>query len=193
MLLGKGQQPFRVKPSWGVWLRILEASSDLESVRVPGTAAEFQQTILKLSTWSKRFPKGFSLGDRAANDDNLETGYVRKHVLRKFLLALSKRAPKPVSSAMLWKDALGAVPDRGGHTAGIDGATTWGKLEDEYGVHPLMISCWACLLHAVPKKSIDAYFRRPGPKLLKEAIKLEACSGYAPSPAMLAGQMEATA
>ena len=186
VLLGKLQHKFLVKPCADAWKEIFETCSDVEPVRAPEDVEQLRTTIQHLNAWLKGFPQRFSLGGSAADDGKLEAGYIRKHILRKFVLALTKKVPKHVSSALLWKDTLCAVPDRGCHTSDVDGSASWGKIEAEYGMQPLLISCWACLFHAVPKESLERHFRRPGPKLLEAAVELKSRNGYAPSPAMLA-------
>ena len=53
--------------------------------------------------------------------------------------------------AIQWRDLRAAVPDKGRHTAPIAGEATWGDLEDTFGMHPLMIPCWTCLMGAIPQ------------------------------------------
>jgi len=189
--LGKTQQKFRLETRAGAWPEILETCSGIEPVRVPEDLAQLRTTIQKLNQWLKEFPARMSQGSTSAEDENLETGYIRKRILRKFVLALTNRAPKHVSAALTWKDSLCAVPDRCSHTSVIEGAETWGQLELEYGMHPLMIPCWCCLLGAVPKASYERYFVRLGPKLLAAAVELEARDGFAPSPVMMAEHLDA--
>ena len=191
VVLGKLQQKFRVVPIPNAWSELFRLAADVDPIRAPENVEQLRDTIQNLNAWLKRFPPRYCQGGRANDDENLVRGYIRKHILRKFLLALVNKTPKAVTAALTWKDTLCAVPDRGGHASEFDGEVTWERIEADYGMHPLMISCWACLFGAVPKAQLERVFAQPGPKVVEAARELLSQNGHAPAPAMVAAHLEA--
>ena len=191
VVLGKQRQTFRVVPVPATWSELFGLCSDVDPIRVPEDVEQLRGIIQTLNAWLKRFPQKYHQGGKAKDDEKLNAGYIRKHILRKFLLALTNKTPKAVTGALTWKDTLCAVPDRGGHARELDGAATWERIEADYGMNPLMISCWACLFGAVPKAQQDSIFARPTPQLVQAARELVCQNGLAPAPMMLAAHLTA--
>ena len=103
---------------------------------------------------------------------------------RKFALSISNRMGRQKTDGISWHQAAMAVPDAGGH-CDIEGDTTWGALQAAFGMHPLMISCWCCLLAAVPKDH-QHLFRDTTVNLPAFGRQMAAKNGVAPSPVALA-------
>ena len=182
---------FRVVPTPDAWSELFRKCMDVDPVRAPENVEQFRDAAHNLNAWLKRFPQRYCQGGKAKDDEKLDAGYTRKLILRKFLLALGNKTPKAVTAALTWKDTLCAVPDRGGHASAVDGAATWERIEADYGMHPLMISCWACLFGAVPKAQLGRIFARPGPRVVVAARELVSQNGFPPTPAMVAAHLEA--
>jgi len=98
-------------------------------------------------------------------------------------------AEAPFSSASFraiqWRDLRAAVPDKGKHTAPIAGEATWGDLEDAFGMHPLMISCWTCLMGAIPWVRWGP-FATPNWAPWRATRELAGRSGVTPCPEIIA-------
>ena len=179
--LGKTQLQCRLSDSPAVWKEILRIRAP--DITMPQTAEEFLEVMRALNAWFAKFPPVFSQG----KGEN--AGYIRQHLLRKFALAMSRRAPRGAMGSIRWSDLRFLNPDQTGLTAAIDEWTTWQELEDRFGLHPLMISCWCCLLSQVPSDSWHL-FVTPSAKLPEAVHQLRhEHEGVPPAPAALITQM----
>ena len=116
-------------------------------------------------------------------------GYLRKHIVRKFLLSATQQSSEETRAdfkRLHWGDLAPAIPDTGEHTATLREDASWGEIEDIFGLHPVMVPCWACLLAAVPDDK-QAWFRNASPALLEKGLAMSQASGMAPTPETIAG------
>ena len=73
------------------------------------------------------------------------------HVCRKILLWLVERDPSAVDQLTL-KCLKDCCPDQGALLRTLSDTLTATDLRNKFSVHPLMLSCWACLFHQAPKQ-----------------------------------------
>ena len=150
LVVGKEAERFWVNSEAdAIWGEIVRIANTTEPIKVPRTAEEMVVFIRDFSNWLARFPAAMC----HSNDLNHETlikdlslAYIRRHVLRKVVLAVCRALPSNEAFHCLTLSDLSlANCDRGGHVSCLPATTTWGELEHMFGLHPLMISCWACL------------------------------------------------
>ncbi len=147
------------------------------------------QTTRRLDEWFAKFPPHFHQGTGSAVNGKLSRLYVRKRLARKFVISLSRRMPQELFRDLAWGELRSANPDVKEHTAVFPDAMTCGAIEDDFGMHPLLIACWCCLMGAVPPHHFG---ETPGARILDVVADLRAKNGgQAPSLTEIARELDA--
>ena len=199
LLVGKHSETFWInRKSEAIWGNIVDIANSTQPIKVPRTAEEMVVFISDLSNWLARFPAAM----RHSTDLNHETlikdlslAYIRRHVLRKMVLAVCRALPSNEAfHSLTLSDLSLANCDRGGHVSCLPATTTWGALEHMFGMHPLMISCWACLFADLTEAERTPFNANLGMQFKKAAETLaEGHDGAPPSLRTLASHISAAA
>ncbi len=179
--LGKCQSPFRVDLVGGakVWKAVLDM--DPLAIDMPQTPEELARAIALLDEWLRCFPSEFQQGGARS--------YIRMHIARKFVMSMSRRAPRGAMRAMRWAELVPANADKQRLTAALPSDATWGDIEDQFGMHPLMIAAWCCSLGGVPDKSWH-HFENPSARVREVALGMQReRGGLAPNARELAERL----
>ena len=187
LLLGKQSERFRIssEPA-AVWQKIVDIADSTPPIKVPRTAEEMIVFIRELSIWLARFPACMNHSSDFSNPSLIEDSslaYIRRHVLRKIVLAVCRPLPSNEAfHSLTLKDLSLAICDRGGQASCLPATSTWGDLEHMFAMHPLMISCWTCLLADLTDAERIPFDAMQGMKLKKTAEELaEGHEGTSPS------------
>ena len=106
---------------------------------------------------------------------SLPFGYLRKHILRKFILWAQRKTPASAWASFTLPEIMDVCPDKENHLAKLpDKRVTAEELSRTFGVNAFMISCWACFFGAVEGPALRRVFSRPSAQLRNLAQKLQA-------------------
>ena len=180
--VGKGQTALRVDPAGGaaMWKAVLDMTP-FPTFAMPQTPEELARVIHSLDAWLRRFPSALQQG--GARDS-----YIRKHIVRKFVLYLTKRAPRGAMRAMQWGELAPANADKKKLTAALPSDATWGEIEDQFGMHPLMVAAWCCSLAGVPDKFWQ-HFEDPSARVREVALAMQRERSFPPNARELAERL----
>ena len=132
--------------------------------------------ISDLSNWLARFPAAMCHCndlDHETLTKDLSLAYIRRHVVRKVVLGVCRAlASNEAFHGLTMSDISLANCDRKGHLSCLPTTTTWGELEKRFGMHPLMVSAWACLFADLTKAERTPFEANLGMQFKKAAETL---------------------
>ena len=93
-----------------------------------------------------------------------------------------------------WDTIYSWMPDESGQVSITTSASRRGQkvkqvtgqdIRLQYGLSPLMVTCWACFVHRCPPEDLRALMALPASRLLLTAAQMHEDEGVSPSPARL--------
>ena len=196
--IGQQGQQFSVCAHDDVWSQIVAISKETRPIKLPESAPDMLRFIADIKDWLQAFPPCMR---QSGEDDVNAKRYTRRHIQRKIILAVSKHydamgpTERGVSASssrfgsISKGDLQDCIADQGEYLRDLDDTMTWQGMESTFGMHPLMISCWCCLLSDVKKDAEKAVFNegRKHSSLRAAACKLaDTHGGILPTPGALA-------
>ena len=142
----KSQARFAIRSSPEQWANLVQFANSLQDMPEPTDVDSIRELTVKLGELLDGIPGCWGLGKSTD-----ERGYVRKHILRKFVLWYQQRHKQAHWSNLDVADLMKVSPDMKEFLKPLIGRTL-PELRDMFGLNPCMISCWACLLSQVQQK-----------------------------------------
>ena len=150
------------------WAELIKIAKDFddrypEGLSLPKTVEETLLFAKRVAEFLVKFPKKFGLGTLVGEGKN--SGYVRKHIVRKFVEWARGHTPSDLWDAWTLEQVLEVTPDKMNLLQGVPRTWDGQQIKQKFAVSSFMLSCWACLFHGVDSKNRAA--------LAKPSVKLQ--------------------
>ena len=149
------------------WANLIKIAKDFddrypEGLSLPKTVEETLLFAKRVAEFLVEFPKKFGLGTLDGEDKN--SGYLRKHIVRKFVEWARGHTPSDSWDAWTLEQVLEVTPDKMNLLRGVPQTWDGQQIKKRFAVSSFMFSCWACLFHGVDGK-YRAALAKPSVKL----------------------------
>ena len=123
---------------------------------MPNTVEETFLFVQRVTEFLVEFPKKFGHGSLGSEDDSesktKHSGYIRKHLVRKFIDWARGRTPSDLWDAWTLEQVLAVTPDKMNLLHGVPRSWNGLKIKNKFAVNIFMFSCWVGLFHSMPMK-----------------------------------------
>ncbi len=161
LLWGKRRVEHQVVCTKSMWKDLVDVAEKTPTIKAPTSMEEAFHVVRALCHFLGSFPRVWGHGPpvvfEGGHDSESSTGYVRKHLLRKFILWFQHRFGDEAWEKFTVTEVLFCTPDRGGFLAPLRQDATASELRERFGTSAFMISCWACLFNGVKQEHRSAF------------------------------------
>ena len=142
-----------------MWANLTKIAEDFDKrypdgLSLPKTVEETLLFAKRVAEFLAEFPKNFGHGK--SDDVDLNSGYIRKCIVRKFIVWARRHTPSDIWDAWTLEQVLMVTPDKLNLLEGVTKTWNGHQIKRNFAVSSFMLSCWACLFHAVDNKYREA-------------------------------------